>query len=130
MYEFFSGAQLREFINNNDLLFVLQQKEAEILVEYLEVEKSYLFNEGFQLKMMAENYNCIVNLAIDEVIDLALDIIYELSHSIEIRIKKASNKKEYRVLQKQRSALFRDKAVLEGLFERTVYAGSAKEAFA
>lgn len=120
---------LKSWVNENDLLFTLTQREAEVLIEYLRAENNYLFSEGFKLKMYAEGYEHIVDMSIDNVVDLALDIHYNLVHCIEVKMRKATGPR-YKAYKAQKAALEKDKRVLDGLFARTVYAKKRKGAFA
>lgn len=120
---------LKNWVNENDLLFTLTQREAEVLIEYLRAENNYLFSEGFKLRMYAEGYEHIVDMTIDNVIDLALDIHYEAVHNIEVKLRKATGLR-YKHYKAQKAALCKDKMVLDGLFARTVYGKKRKGAFA
>ena len=131
MNTFMDAKTLRDFINNEDLLFVLSKKEAEVILEYLKSNKSSLFpvydvNGIGTLMMSVKDYPYEVKVTIDDVIDLALDIHYEKSHRLDVRMKKATGC-HYKSLKSLKKALKKDKIILDALFARTVYGKGEKK---
>ena len=125
MKTYMNAELLRNFINNEDLLFVLTKKESEVLLEYLKSEGTFLYsvtdkNGIGTLMMSVKNYPYDVKVVIDNVIDLALDIHYNKSHQLDVKMKKATGQL-YKVLKTQKRALTKDKLILDALFARTIY---------
>lgn len=127
--KYFNGADLQDFINNEDLLFFINRKEANVLLEYLEVDGILIFAEGWQLKMKLPNYSNAINVSTDIIIDRALDIHYNIINKNEEKMRRASGHL-YKVLKRQHIALLKDKAVLDNLFSRTIYGKMEKRCFA
>ena len=118
--KFFNGKDLKEWVNNEDLLFVLTDKDANLIVEYLGYRATKVYAEGLQLKMSISTYPVDVKVSIDEIIDEAMDIHYDIMNTYETKMINASGR-EYRKMRKDYNILKKHQVIFDHMFSRTMY---------
>lgn len=118
--KFFNGKELKEWVNNEDLLFMLTDKEANLIVEYLGYRGTQIYAEGLQLKMSISTYPVDVKVAIDEIIDEAMDIHYDIMNTCEAKMINSSGR-EYRKIKKDYNILKKHQSIFDHMFSRTMY---------
>ena len=118
--KYFNGKELKEWVNNEDLLFVLTDKEANLIVEYLGYRGTQIYADGLQLMMSISTYPVNVKVSIDEIIDEAMDIHYDIMNTYETKMINASGR-EYRKMRKDYNILKKHQAIFDHMFSRTMY---------
>lgn len=113
--------KLIAWLDKEDLLFRLSQKEAEIILGYLEGSGYSLETEDGILYQYDTVENIRTRTVIDEVVDLACEKNYELIEETVKKIANAGVEDDVREDEMYLTRLTRDEAVLDGVFKRTKY---------
>lgn len=121
--------ELMEWIDNNDLLLELNEKEAKILLGYLEGHDYAIgiVNEKMvRVDICDENYE-YEDYTIDEFIDTVCEWNYDLMTGAKRSMGKASNHIVFYEAKEYFEQLREDEKVLDKMFAKTCYGKQLKE---
>ena len=115
--------ELMAWLNNNDLLLTLDEKEAKILLGYLEGHDYAIgINDGKMVRVdiCDENYEC-EDYSIDEFIDTACEWNYDLMTGAKRDMENAENHAAFQEAKEYFKRLRADEKVLDKMFAKTCY---------
>ena len=120
---FDKAAEFAEWIDNNDLTLVLNEKEAELLFNYME---GHGYAIGIKDDRMVrvdinEENGEIDEYTIDEVIDTVCEWNYELIQEADTARKNPKNFADFCEQQSRYEQLKEDERMLDVMFDRTCY---------
>lgn len=115
--------ELMAWLNNNDLLLTLVEKEAKILLGYLEGHDYAIgINDGKMVRVdiCDENYE-YEDYSIDEFIDTACEWNYDLMTGAKRDMENAGNHADFQEAKEYFERLRADEKVLDKMFAKTCY---------
>lgn len=121
--------ELMEWISNNDLLLELDEKEAKVLLGYLEGHDyaiGVVDEKMVRVDICDENYE-YEDYSIDEFIDTACEWNYDLMIGAKRSMGNASNHIVFNEAKEYFEQLRADEKVLDKLFAKTCYGKQLKE---
>ena len=120
-----SGAELANFMDENDILFHMTEKEADVLLGYLDGHGYVLGEKGGKLfrgdlsfalgKTRWEGYS------IDDAVDAACEWNYEMVQEAKAQVEDAEDLADYAAKKDRLDSLMVDELVLDAMFDRTRY---------
>lgn len=121
--------KLMAWLDNNDLLLTLDEKEVKVLLGYLEGHGYAIgINDGKMVRVdiCDENYE-YEDYSIDEFIDTACEWNYDLMIGAKRSMENASNHIVFNEAKEYFEQLRADEKVLDKLFAKTCYGKQLKE---
>lgn len=121
--------ELMEWINNNDLLLELDEKEAKVLLGYLEGHDyaiGIVDEKMVRVDICDENYE-YEDYTIDEFIDTVCEWNYDLMIDAKRSMENASNNITFNEAKEYFEQLRADEKVLDKLFAKTCYGKQLKD---
>ena len=121
--------KLMAWLDNNDLLLTLYEKEAKVLLGYLEGHDyaiGVVDKKMVRVDICDENYE-YEDYTIDEFIDTVCEWNYDLILHAEAKKDDPKDFQEYCEFQKKYDSLKADERVLDRLFEKTRHAKEIDE---
>lgn len=117
--------ELPAFIKDNEISIVMTDKEAELLLGYLEGHDYVVGFAGGKLYRgdMAEIPGEIIweDFSVDDLIDTVCEWNYELILDMEAEMQNPDNKVDFSGRQDKYESLKQEEVILDKLFERTKY---------
>lgn len=113
--------QLTAWLEEEDILFRLSLKEAEIILGYLEGSGYSLEAEKGSLLLCDDVNETRERTGIDDAVDMACEANYELIEQTAAKISHAGLGEDTREEETYLASLMRDEAVLDAVFKRTRY---------
>lgn len=115
--------ELMAWLDNNDLLLTFDEKEAKILLGYLEGHDYAIgINDGKMVRVdiCDQNYEC-EDYSIDEFIDTACEWNYDLMTGAKRDMENAGNHTDFQEAKEYFERLRADEKVLDKMFAKTCY---------
>lgn len=113
--------QLTAWLQEEDILFRLSLKEAEIILGYLE-GSGYSLKVGDGTLFLCDDVNDTKEkTGIDDVVDLACEANYELIEQTATKISNAGLNEDTREEEAYLASLMGDETVLDSVFKQTRY---------
>lgn len=113
--------QLTDWLEEEDILFRLSLKEAEIILGYLGGSGYSLEAEKGSLLLCDDVNEIKEKTGIDDVVDMVCEANYELIEQTAAKISNAELGEDTREKEAYLASLIGDEAVLDSVFKRTRY---------
>lgn len=113
--------QLTAWLEEEDILFRLSPKEAEIILGYLEGSGYSLEAEDGTLFLCDDVNDTREKTEIDDIVDMACESNYELIEQTAAKISNAELGEDTREEEAYLASLMGDEAVLDSVFKQTRY---------
>lgn len=128
---FTKAEELIEWLDENDILMNLTDKEAGVLISYMEVHGYGIgVRENRLVRIdITETENIVEDYSIDDVIDSVFDWNYELITEADKERKNPDNFIDFCKKQERYESLLEDERIIEKMFDRTVYSKAMASAF-
>lgn len=128
---FTKAEELIEWLDENDLLMNLTDKEAGLLLSYME---GHGYGIGVRENRLVridttETEKNVENYSIDDVIDAVFDWNYELMTEADKERRNPDNFIDFCKKQERYESLLEDERIIEKMFDRTVYGKAIASAF-
>lgn len=120
---FTKAEELIEWLDENDILMNLTDKEAGLLLSYMEGHGYSIGARGDKLVRVdtTEIDEVLEDYSIDDVIDAVFDWNYELKAEADKARRNPDNFIDFCEKQDRYESLVKDERIIEKMFERTVY---------
>ncbi len=120
-----SGAELARFMDENDMLFHMTEKEADVLLGYLDGHGFVLGEKGGKLFRGDLSYALGKTRwkadSIDDAVDTACEWNYEMIKEAEAQIEEAEDFADHADKKDRLDSLREDELALDAMFDRTRY---------
>lgn len=128
---FTKADELIEWLDENDILMNLTDKEAGVLISYMEAHGYGIgVRENRLVRIdITETENIVEDYSIDDVIDSVFDWNYELITEADKERKNPDNFIDFCKKQERYESLLEDERIIEKMFDRTVYGKAMASAF-
>ena len=128
-----TGAELVEFMDVNDILFHMTEKEAQVLLSYM-AGHDYLIGELegklYRGDLCNEKGGIIwIEYSIDEMVNVACEWNYDMIVDTREGMANPDNFIDYANKKTRYDFLKRDEKVLDSMFERTIYGKVHKKVY-
>lgn len=128
---FSDAAGLVEFMDTNDMLFHMSEKEAEVLLSYLDGEGFILGHKEGKLFRgdldYAQNMTRWLEDTIDEVVDFVCRCNDDLIKMAQAELENPENFIDYTNKKSRLDSLWEEERVLDAMFDRTKYGKEIEE---
>lgn len=120
-----SGSELVRFMDENDMLFHMTEKEADVLLGYLEGHGYVLGEKDGKLFCgdlgYAQGKTRWTEQSVDDAVDAACEWNYEMVQEAKVQTEEAEDFTDYAEKKDRLDSLREDEQVLDAMFDRTRY---------